>query len=72
MSPGARFLVEVADGWRVRSVEFEADDQGNIERRYFADGIRRPFDAEAQRFWRKCYRRGSASRGTMFPNGSPA
>ena len=34
MSPGARFLVEVADGWRVRSVEFEADDQGNIERRY--------------------------------------
>jgi hypothetical protein len=53
MSPGARFLVEVADGWRVRSVEFEADEQGNIERRYFADGIRRPFDPEAQRFLAK-------------------
>jgi beta-lactamase regulating signal transducer with metallopeptidase domain len=50
MSPGAKLLIEQSDGWRKRAVDFEADDTGAIQRRYFSDGIQRPFDTEARRF----------------------
>ena len=50
MSPGAKLVVHQSDGWRARTIEFEADERGGIERRYFSNGIARPFDAEAQRF----------------------
>ena len=41
MSPGAMLVVEQADGWHSRRAEFAADDQGNIERRYFSGGAAR-------------------------------
>ncbi len=53
MSPGARLVVEQSDGWRRRLVDFEADGQGAIHRRYWSDGIEEPYNEEAKRFLAK-------------------
>ncbi len=50
MSPGAMLVVEQADEWRRQRVEFEADDEGIIQRRYFSDAMQRPFGVEGRRF----------------------
>lgn len=50
MSPGAMLVVEQSRDWRTQRVEFEADDEGGIERRYFSGVTPRPFDTEARHF----------------------
>jgi beta-lactamase regulating signal transducer with metallopeptidase domain len=50
MSPGALLVIEQSEGWRSRRVEFEADEHGGIQRRYFSGGKPRAFDAEARSF----------------------
>ena len=53
MSPGARLVVDQSDGWRRRLVDFEADGQGVIRRRYWSDGAEQPYNDEAKRFLAK-------------------
>lgn len=53
MSPGAKLYFEVhADGVR-RIVRLEANEQGEIRRRFFLDGTEQAYDARAQRFFSK-------------------
>ena len=67
MSPGAKLVVHQSDGWRARTIEFEADERGGIERRYFSNGIARPFDAEAQRFVAKVLPQWVREQGLNIP-----
>ncbi len=49
MSPGAKLVIAVGDRWSSRQVEIEANDHGDMTRLYFSSGVRRTYDAEAQR-----------------------
>ncbi|MBI3210535.1 MAG: M56 family metallopeptidase [Candidatus Solibacter usitatus] len=67
MSPGGKLVVETSQGWLVRRVEFDADDQGNIKRSYFSNGTARPFDAEARRFLDSALPQWIRERGDNIP-----
>lgn len=67
MSPGAKLQLAQSEGWSERVLEFNADEHGTIERRYFVDGIARPWGAEAQRYLAKVLPQWARERGEKIP-----
>ncbi len=49
MSPGSKLVIATGDRFATRQVELEANAHGEITRHYFSSGVRRTYDAEAQR-----------------------
>ena len=67
MSPGAKLLIDKRDSWQTRAVELEADDSGKIARRYFVDGLARPWGVDGQRYLAKELPRWVRERGDRIP-----
>ncbi len=67
ISPGGKLLIERRDGWRARTVELEADENGKIVRRYFVDGIARPWGVDAQRYLATSLQSWSREQGWKIP-----
>ena len=68
MSPGAKLLIDKRDSWQTRAVELEADENGKIERRYFVDGLARPWGVDGQRYLAKELPRWTCERGDRIPD----
>ncbi len=67
MSPGAKLLIDKRDSWQTRALELEADDTGKIARRYFVDGLARPWGVDGQRYLAKELPRWVRERGHRIP-----
>ncbi len=67
MSPGAKLLIDKRDSWQTRALELEADDNGKIARRYFVDGLARPWGVDGQRYLAKELPRWVRERGDRIP-----